>query len=519
MPEAPVSVTERGKVLFGLAGPDLYERNAFRVLGLPISASNREVSRRERQITLSEKAGVECAIDCLVAPDSPPDSGVRRAAMQSIYNPNSRLVEEIFWFWPCGADGSSDDGLCALREGRYRDAVRLWESLAQDRADGAAGRHNLAVMAHLMALNLERRVLSHTDTAEEEGRRHTYWTKAFDHWAACLSTPSYWDHLSDRVRELADPRLTRSTVEAYRSLLPTMLLSINAKLAITYAEQGSKEAAWHVELLRRSGLGDSHLETALTQALDPMRTRTNALATSATEEATESPAEGHVIARRLMDEAARPLQVFDMLLGEQHLVTVATHDEVALAVLAVQIKYGAKTQDWKTSVELLQRALKIASSTTAKQRIQKNLSICQGNWEFDSQYGTCWFCRRRPAVEPAALKLKMYGNVTRTNLGLQIRVNWEHGEYPVPRCKVCKTLHNLTVPSILVGFFVGGILCAALPSNNVAVCLGLGPLLVYGLPRWVYGRTRWAQSKTKFPPIATKLKAGWGYGSKPPGVQ
>jgi len=71
--------------------------NAFRVLGLPLKASDREIARRVQEIELSLKFGgsINADIDAL-ALDPPPSIDQIREASQRLKDPATRFLDEFF---------------------------------------------------------------------------------------------------------------------------------------------------------------------------------------------------------------------------------------------------------------------------------------------------------------------------------------------------------------------------------------------------------------------------------------
>jgi hypothetical protein len=86
--------------------------------------------------------------------------------LQRLSDPLQRLTYEIFWFW---GDEKNDDGLIALRDGNIGDAIIIWEQRLND----FNAVHNLSVLFHFMALELELR-----GNLKMATTRHQWWS----HW-------------------------------------------------------------------------------------------------------------------------------------------------------------------------------------------------------------------------------------------------------------------------------------------------------------------------------------------------
>lgn len=363
--------------LLGAAGPDLYRLNAFRVTGLPTSATAREVSRQLEKIRMMAKLGDTAGRPGGLLPlDPAPDEGVVQEAIRRLRDPGLRLIEEFFWFWPSAPGGGQDPALEALTRGDVRLAAEEW---AGRNGDGIAV-HNLAVLSHTAALDLERRGLSSTLSEKHARLRDLNWKAALRHWATLLGDEGFWSRLASHIRALDDPRLTTGMARRIRQSLPLALLSINARLAVSFAEsQSSADVIRHVRLMRDSGLDESAADEALRRAVWPICERIKALCKAARAEAGSDPELAGGAARRLLEQARSPLGIVCRVLPSGDRTRGDIRDEVALASLACQISYGNETEDWETTLELSELTLPVAVSESAKVRIEESIKVLKGN--------------------------------------------------------------------------------------------------------------------------------------------
>ena len=90
------------ELLIEQATPSLYIRNAFRVLNLPVDATPRDIKRHLEKVELEIKLKESVRRDKEGAGSSPLDGGGSlnelRAAAQRLNDPETRLVDEFFWF-------------------------------------------------------------------------------------------------------------------------------------------------------------------------------------------------------------------------------------------------------------------------------------------------------------------------------------------------------------------------------------------------------------------------------------
>jgi hypothetical protein len=519
--EGVVETGDDFQPLLDAAVATVYRTNAFRTIGLPVDASARDIAHRSERLRMPEKHGSGASgAEGPLALDPPPDRVAIREALRRLRDPERRLVEELFWFWPMDAAGYDDPALLALTDGDTTTAVQIW----RDR--GGIGAHNLAVLFHAAALDLE--LSSGPLTADAQKRRDRCWRESFSSWKVAIDDEECWSRLAARIRQLENPRLTAGTGPRIRAALPRTLLSISARLAVSAADrQAYADSDRHMKCIGESGFGAGAREQALRLALAPLRERVLAFCQLAEPDAKASPEHADQVAIRLLDSTAPPLAAFT-LLRKGDPTRESLHDEVALRALACQIAYGNKTEDWDGSLALLNRILTVAVSASARTRVEGNLEIIKLNIEFKREFGICWFCGQRKPVEAAEAEVKMHGNVTRTPTNRGVQVNWSLLTVKIPRCPTCQADHasadHRPVLVFLVGALIGFASCAARGVGSGGAGLGIAGLvlgIVLGvitkrMPR--HGVKPLANSN-RFPAVLRKKKEGWTIGEKPSGVQ
>ena len=520
------------EVLLQVAGPDLYRQNAFRVAELPVDATARDLARRQQMVEMAHEAG-------LPVPPGPgralplEDGGNSSAlaeAMQRLRDPEQRLVDEFFWFWPHILRHSHDDpALAALARGDARAASDLWLELERSASEANVSMHNLAVLAHVTALDLECAARTRPLSEREQRQRDAAWSQAYRRWRGLIDYEGFWSRLTARIRDLDDPRLPTGTARRLQATLPLALLSINAQLAAAAAQRGdAADAKRQLQTMEQSGLERSAIDEALRRTVEPLRGRLKTICKSSDAEGDADPPHANQAARRVMEQARPILAVADSLLPAGHPVRDGMHDEVALTALSCQITYGARTDDWKDSLALLEMALPIAAGGAARARIEENIAIVKRNL----QASTCWFCGQARADDAAAVEVKMYGEVTRTptfvNGSFGTRLQWRQGTIKVPRCAGCKALHQRSSNTMAVALgIVGAIVGAVLSLATAQVVCVIGGLFIgacigaaagenidknrFKLPQGVKAQT----DVDGYPAIADLKKKGWQLGEKP----
>src|SRR5258708_25424155 len=89
------------KPLLDAANKDLFRKNAFRITGLSVDATTREVAKHAEKLKMLVELGQDPHTPNAALPMKPPPSlDEIRDAFQKLRDPVQRLLDEFFWFWP-----------------------------------------------------------------------------------------------------------------------------------------------------------------------------------------------------------------------------------------------------------------------------------------------------------------------------------------------------------------------------------------------------------------------------------
>ena len=537
-------IAEPAEFLLQAAAPGIYRANAFRVVELPVDSTPRDLARRHQIVEMAGKTGmpVPPGQGRVLPLAASADPAAVREAMQRLRDPEQRLVEEFFWFWPHQLGQSrGDEALAALVRGDVASASETWLHQEAYQSEANVSMHNLAILSHTAALDLEHLSLSQPLSDGQRRQRDICWQQAFERWKVLLGHEGFWSRLTARIRELDDPRLPTGTARRIRASLPLALLLINAQLAVRAAERSEDSQARRQLALMQvvSGFGEPVADQALRRAVDPIRDRIKALCRGTEADANANHRQAGEVARRFLEQVGPLLGVLDCLLPPGNSTRDAMHDEIAVRALQTQITYANETRDWATSLDILERTRPIPATESVRKRIEENIEIVKGNLE----HALCFFCKQQPAQDAAAVEVKMHGNVVRMPIPGGTRVTWQQATVRVPRCSRCKSAHAEVTKrgsvaagiGAAVGLVVGVIGLIGIVSSRTknAGCCGLGFLVAavaiaasianaigqkVGQRRLPAG-IKPESAKTDFPPLKELMKQGWHVGQKPAGVQ
>jgi len=508
-------------ILFNLARPDIYRNNAFRVLGIPITASSKEAYAKLRKLEREEKFGVATQKGQFFLPlDPPPDLYTRQAAYQKLTDPETRLLEEIFWFWPIstGFSGNDDDALVAMKKGDYAGAICIWEQHETQSSESNVSAHNLALLYHVLALDLEYAGIKEPLSPEQVKQKEAYWKQSLDRWRTLFEKGEFWKRVATRIKELDDPRLNARMAQGVRTRLPEALLTINAKLAIEAMQNGNdSDAAFQVELINNSGFDEALVDKAIGRALTSLRASIKLICTTSDDNMNQNPENGDKTAEDIITQTAKLLRSLDVLLPAEHAIHQTVHDQIAEQVRTAINRYLKHSENWEAALPLLQQAFEIAASPDLRGQIESEIEIVKHNILFKNEYETCWFCKQQPADAAAAVNVNMHGDVHNDGF----RVSWRHGTIAVPRCQRCKKVHGrkktIVWVTVLLAIFLAVML--GLVFNALTGFITFVLVLIMGLsigPHVKRSNIKPQKYKMEFPAVQQRVTQGWREGNKPP---
>lgn len=418
------------------ATPSLYANNAFKSLGLSVTASPREIKRQAEKIELRRKISKMKSGPGTLRPLVPemqakgsasyspsdgqsPDKYTIRQAVQRLGEPQTRLVDELFWFWPLDPSWEGEDpALDSVLVGDYQGAASIWKKAEDSGIRSAIANHNLAVLHHRTALDYvlvsEGLQLSNQSRQDLEFQ----WREANHRWEQLVQQDGFWREVAARIRDLEDPRLTSTAADEVRRTLPTALLLLAARLLIAAAENGQIfEVPRYSSLLHGSPFDIEHRETALRIAVAPIRERISVACSSAEERTAIDPVKADDTVGGLLDGGgvSSELAIVDSMLPEGHPTRVGIHDQAALQLLRCVRQFSNRTEDYERELELLHELRKISESDSAIRSIDEEIETARENAGRDLR----WY---GPGYHDAPPKLFDELESARSQFELQ---NWE----------------------------------------------------------------------------------------------
>ena len=389
------------EALLEMVEPQLYDHNAFRLTGLLIDSSLRDISKAAERLEMIAKGFGIAEAAASSFSTAPPSAEEVRTALQCLKVPEQRLLQEFFWFWPTAHQGGHDPALAAMNAGEITRAEKIWGELADgqrelesvlaqieiarsehDRKEllptkkilerkTAIAIHNLAILNHI-------RALSHTPNWSSKLSIQctdptAAWKASISYWSRLHKQHEFWDALADRIREINDPRLGIETAEMIWTSLPLALLLLNAEIAVASAEAGDFErASIQKQLMDHSGFDMSCVRDALSRKLAPLHQELARLCKATEERALKSPEVAADVVRRFLNEKKKYLQTFNFLQGLGDASRDGAHDLVADTARTCLVAYLNKTENWEAGLQLFEECLALANSNSLRSRLEED---------------------------------------------------------------------------------------------------------------------------------------------------
>ena len=362
----------------------LYKQNIFRVTGLPVDATAKEVSRQAQRLQmLEEYGGASNTTQPAFALSVTPTTDEIRNALSRMKEPESRIVDEFFWYWPEKFGASNEDpAIQAMLAGDSERAGRLWKD--REKLGSRVAQHNMAVMYHMYAVDWTNYHVAADLDPRLDQQIKVYWSKAFERWQSLIESDDLWNMLKERVHSLNDEALTTGFVRRMQRNLPMALVRVNAEAALLLADQERMDwAKFHVDFMRQTHQGVDDVDQTIELVLGPSKRRVEQFLESFESEADKSPQKGAELAIQLLDRCRPIMSVFDLFYGANAHQRNDLFDKVAEMVLEIAVGYQKATGDDEKLIELLRKSLKIVTASSLRERINKNIETGERNLEFE----------------------------------------------------------------------------------------------------------------------------------------
>ena len=367
---------------------DIYQKNAFRILQLSPQARTKEIQKRQQIIEISTRTGAEIpsgSLSIFALIDPPPDPIQISEAVQKLNDPQIRILEEVFWFWP------DEDVWPAPSSGDPQELFALlserWIRAIEKDPYAPFPIHNLAILNHVVALDLEQSIIDEKSLPGRSAQLSGLWKAAYQYWTQLSQLDSFWDELTRRIRSYDDPRLTTGCSRRIRSQLLKFITRSHAQLIVRQLEKDRQDAALRgIQVLRSVGIPQEILSETMKWAVEPVRQRLKSYPGQVKEFSDAELPKAHLAIYNLIERGTLQLNIIDFFLVSSDSIRTNAHDEFVIDVLAGIQEYFGRTDHWINAKSLVKKLEGMAVSVSTKEKmVHTNQAIS----EFE-QTGNYW---------------------------------------------------------------------------------------------------------------------------------
>ena len=435
-------------VLFKIAHPDLYERNPFNVLNLPVDATVKDIRRRKEDIEAAFDAGTEAAEFANILPGDETRKPPTRAEVDELFatleDPEMRIAYALFWFWPEDlgeAEREANRKLNRNPNGAFghHEIVAVWDRdarLSDTTTTQLISRHNLAVFHHMMGLAYELELKSIAVDTPDYVRG--YWRSSIYWWNEIAGEPDFWRHVSALVSALDDPRVDYRFARSLRDQFAFAFDQINVELAIDFAQTGREtDAKRQVEYMKLSQPDSDDVEGTFDDAFSGLLRQTEVIVKAARDEAQKSPKDGLKKANEILSQTAEPLRISRIVFEKGAPIRDSIVTTIFAGVRSCLISYGNATEDWDNCIGLTRKLKKLAETTEQHKQVSEDEKTIVGNKKSKEDQERCWFCKKNKSEKASGYSHLMHKVIAR--YGRQ--VHYQTTSIEIPRCPDCRDLH------------------------------------------------------------------------------
>jgi hypothetical protein len=339
---------------------NLFQDNAYNVLGLDTSVSQKDIARRSKEIInllrIDEAPSYETDLN-LASINR--DEGSVKEAQQKLSSPTKRIKEYFFWFDI--EDDNDEKALKLLKDQKLQEASDIWElSAKKETASGYISKKNLAILSSLLLLK----------TGQKK-----YLTQSLGYWQDVVLSDKFWSHFEKLYALNDEIGTSKDALDAFRKKVPDELSDLYTDIS-----QAHKDNSFYSTFAKVFGVKGQKMER---DVLSPIY---ESIHDSSEKLRTLNISEDNIISEdevRTVKQLLRTLQDNFNKLKELGLYddsqSKTMRDKASEALLTVALDIYNNLYESAKPLALLQAASKLAGTTLLVQRINKNVDIIKKN--------------------------------------------------------------------------------------------------------------------------------------------
>ena len=445
-------------VLFKVAHPDLYERNPFNILNLPVDATAKDIRRRKEDIEAAFDAGTEAELFRDMLPGDDRRKIPSRSEISNLFelltDPETRIAFALFWFWPESlsdrrVDSSSQMATNSNRHFGHQTVVSNWGREAKlppgSTPTQSIAKHNFAVYHHMMGLAYEIELSRYgKNVVETPVDVPFHWDAAIREWNGLADDMDFWHLVSILALKLNDPRIDNRFIWSLRDQFPFAFDQINTELAINYAKLGREDdSRRQIAYMKLSQPDTDDVEGSLDDAFGGLQRQVDAIVSSAKSETKKAPSEGLNLANILLENIDEPLRISRIVLNRGSRIRKSIVTTIFEGVRFCLTLYGQATKDWKTGLSATRQLKELAETPEQLFELDKDIEVYKTLVEKEESKSACIACGAQ--VKETVAYVPMHANVTVARDGDSVL--FDKKKILVPLCAKCAKARCLPIPT------------------------------------------------------------------------
>lgn len=335
---------------------NLFQDNAYHVLGLDTSASQKDITKRSKEIVnllrIEEEPSYDTDLNIIALNRK---ENTVKEAVQQLSSPTKRIKEYFFWF---DVETDTDEkAIKLLKEQKIDEAISVWETPAKNEtANGFVAKKNLAVLASLLLLK----------TGQKK-----YLTQSIGYWKDILLSEKFWPHFEKLYALNDEIGTSKSALDDFAKQATDHLSDFYTDVSEVHKDRGFYSLFSQVFAVKGQRMQENVLSPiyeAIHEASERLRNLNISEDNIISEDEVKTVRQ---LLRKLQDNFGK-LKELGLYNDSQ---SRAMRDKAAEAIKTVAIDIFNNLYESAKPLSLLEAASKIAGTPGTKQNIDKNINI------------------------------------------------------------------------------------------------------------------------------------------------
>ncbi|MFX0139326.1 MAG: hypothetical protein ACFFDN_37140 [Candidatus Hodarchaeota archaeon] len=342
---------------------DILINNAFRITGLPITASYREITNRIDELLTFQKVGKLPSYDTdfeWMGKINRTEDSIREAA-NSLQTIEIKIQHALFWFW----DFTPNDhqAFLLLKDGKLIDATRIWNMEINDIDKFHISQFkNLSTI--LLLILIDKLKKKHTNTLP-------FLSHVFEYWNTLTNNEKFWSLLET---EIYKSNFLENSKNELKNFIFTKINSNIKPFINKYIHNDLSFAKHYLNFIDKSHFSVSKKKDIKNDLLQPYISEIESLIDNAQKSKNEAQKNGLAIGNTLYTKSLNSLKVIQAILDKEDSLRKSISDKIAEELFECSNSFDDETRNIEASRQLILKAKELSSDPLMINNLERNLS-------------------------------------------------------------------------------------------------------------------------------------------------